>query len=306
MEERLQEAIRQMMTDDSDNDRLDGGLSFSEEMDMARRKRELQSELQALEQDVDRVANELQASNAAAADELAEALAELRDQEVDARLAIAAAYIERGEAVYISGSESAITESLRDFTQALRRAEAMSADAREPGEGEGRPGLAETLAETRELRRQLQQMAEGGQRSGQVTNTGRDDRAQSTGVFVPDINTAELLDAEIDEVSDDVLNLFRQLREGGLPDEALDELRSLAADVRASDFSGNEALLERESQAALSLVEQLELALARAVRAQSTSVRATPAERVPDEHREPVANYFRRLGESGDDESREN
>lgn len=310
MEERLQEAIRNMMSDDSDNDRLDGGLSFSEEMDMARRKRELQAELQQLEQDVDRAASELQAGNAAAADELTEALNELREQEVDARLAIAAAYIERGEAVYISGSESAITESLRDFTQALRRAQAMAADGREPGEGEGRPGLAETLAETRSLRRQLQemneQMQEGGQRSGQFSNTGRDDRPESTGVFVPDINTAELLDREIDEVSDDVFNLFRQLREGGLPEEAIDELRSLAADVRASEFSGNEALLERESQAALTLVEQLELALARAVRAQDNTVRATPAERVPDEHREPVANYFRRLGEADSDDSPDN
>ena len=186
----------------------------------------------------------------------------------------------------------------------------MAANGQEPGEGEGRPGLAETLAETRSLRRQLQemteQMAEAGQRQGQVTSGGRDDRPESTGQFVPDINTAELLDAEIDEVSDDVFNLFRQLREGGLPEEAIDELRSLAADVRASDFSGNEALLERESQAALTLVEQLELALAKAAREQSTSVRATPAERVPDEHREPVANYFRRLGDADGDDTSEN
>ena len=69
----------------------------------------------------------------AAADELERALAELRDQEVDARLAIAAAYIEQGEAVYVSGSESAITESLRDFTEALRRANALAANGSQGG-----------------------------------------------------------------------------------------------------------------------------------------------------------------------------
>ena len=31
-------------------------------------------------------------------------------------------------------------------------------------------------------------------------------------------------------------------------------------------------------------------------------VRAAPAEQVPDEHREPVANYFRRLGDEGGDD----
>lgn len=302
MEEQLQEAIRRMMSDDADDDRLDGGLSFSEEMELANRKRQLQTELQTLEQEVDRTARELESGNAKAADELAEALTELREQEVDARLAISAAYIERGEAVYVSGSESAITQSLRDFTEALRRAEQMAANGPEPGQGGDRPGLAETLAQTQSLRRQLQQMAEGRERSGQVTSNGRDDLQETTGVFVPDINTAELLDRDIERVSDDVLNLFRQLREGGLPEEAIDELRRLAADVRASDFSGNEALLERESRAALTLVEQLELALARAARSQSTSVRATPVDRVPDEHREPVANYYRRLGEAGGDD----
>lgn len=305
MDERLQEAIRQMMADQSDNDRLDGGLSFSEEMEMANRKRQLQSRLQEIEQAVDQAANELEADNAAAADELSDALNELREQEVDARLAIAAAYIERGEAVYVSGSESAITQSLRDFTESLRRAESLAANGRPPGDRDGRPGLAETLADTQNLRRQLQAMNEAARRAGAVTSTGRDDRQESTGEFVPDIDTAGLLDRDIDRVSDDVVNLFRQLREGGLPDAAIDELRQLAADVRASDFSGNEALLERESQAALTRVEQLELALSRAVRSQSASVRAAPADRVPDEHREPVANYFRRLGESGDDDTRD-
>jgi hypothetical protein len=302
MEEQLQEAIRRMLQDDTNDDRLDSGLSFSEEMEMANRKRRLQGEIQQLEQEVNQAADELGESNPAAADELERALAELRDQEVDARLAIAAAYIEQGEAVYVSGSESAITESLRDFTEALRRANALAANGSQGSDEQQRPGLAETLADTQAVRRQLQALADAATRSGEITGRGRDDRRESTGELLPDPDVTRNLEREIDTLSDDVMSLFRELREGGLTEEAIDELRRLSADVRASDFSGNEALLAREYQAALTLVEQLELALARAARSRSTAVRAAPAEQVPDEHRKPVADYFRRLGEQGGSE----
>ena len=331
MEERLQAAIRDMLTNDENNNRLDSGLTFTEEMEMARAKRELQGNLQSLAQDVNHAASELSGDSPEAADELERALSELREQEVDARLSIAASYIEQGEAVYVSGSESAVTESLRDFTQALRRASALAGGESESEIPQRGRGLAETLADTQAVRRELQRLAEASEdanrqgsgqpnpdsnqpgepqddqqagmrgdptmRSGEVTRRGRDDLQESTGVVVPDLQVTRELDRTIDNLSDDVLNLFRQLRESGVPEPAIDELRRLAADVRASDFSGNEALLERESRAALTLVEQLELALARAAREQTTQVRATPAERVPDQHREPVANYFRRLGE---------
>jgi len=301
MEEKLQDAIRGMLEDDGNDNRLDSGLTFAEEMEMAAEKRRLQSELQGIEQAANRTANELSASNQQAADELNDALAELRDQEVDARLAIAAAYIEQGEAVYVSGSESAVTESLREFTQSMRRAQVMAAND-EPGNGGGEQnGVAETLAEIQALRRALQQMSEAsGTDQGQATGTGRDDLQRSSGEFVPDIDTARALERDGDDVSDEVMNQFNELRAGGLPDEAIDELRRLASDVRASDFSGNEALLERESRAALNLVEQLELAFSRAARSQDANVRATPAETVPVEHRKPVANYYRRLGEAND------
>ena len=331
MEERLQAAIRNMLVDDENNNRLDSGLTFTEEMEMARAKRELQGELQSLAQDVNQAASELSGDSPEAADELERALSELREQEVDARLSIAASYIEQGEAVYVSGSESAVTESLRDFTQALRRASALAGGESDSDNPQRGRGLAETLADTQAVRRELQRLAEASEdanregsgrpnanssqpgepqdeqqagmrgnptmRSGEVTRWGRDDLQESTGIVVPDLQVTRELDRTIDNLSDDVLNLFRQLRDSGVPEPAIDELRRLAADVRASDFSGNEALLERESRAALTLVEQLELALARAAREQGTQVRATPAERVPDQHREPVANYFRRLGE---------
>ncbi len=302
IEERLQQAIRDVLAGDENDDRLGSGMTFQEEYEMAQEKRQLQAELQRLEQDVKRTAQSLTDSRPDAAEELEQALRELREDEVDARLAISAAYIEQGEAVYVSGSESAITESLREFGESLRRAETAADEQGEPGRDGERPGLGQMLADTQALRRQLQELANEANRinpqSSNATNRGRDDLQRTTGVRVPDLELTRGLDRDIDNLSDDLLNMFRQLRDSGVPEQNIDELRRLAAEVRASDFSGNEAVLARESRLALSLVEQLELALANASRSQTASVRSNPVDPVPDEHRKPVANYYRKLGEA--------
>ena len=303
MEERLQRAIRDMLSDNDNDDRMDSGLSFREEMEMAAAKRELQSELQRLEVDARAMADRLAEERSRAADEIDNALDELGDDETAARLSVAADYIEIGEAVYVSGSESGVTQSLKDFADALTRAGRMVAEADPNGQpGQGEQGLAEALAEVRSLRQQLETLGGNAQLAERPTATGRDDLQRSSGQFVPDIDVTEQLDRDLDELSDVVFEQFRELRESGVPARTIDEIRRLAASVRASDFSGNEALLEREAEAALGMVEQLELTLARAARSQSTAVRSTPAEPVPDEHRKPVANYFRRLGESETDQ----
>lgn len=303
IERRLQEAIRNVMVGSNESGRLDSGMTFAEEQEMANDKRDLRAELQQIEQDAKQTARELSDTSPEAADEIEQGLDVLRENEVEARLAISATYVEQGEAVYVSASESAITESLRAFSEALRRAETQSAGSggREQRE-DGQPGLAETLAETQELRRQLQALNDainqaGNNRSGPVTNRGRDDLQESTGVRVPDMEIERSIDADIDELSDDVLSLFSTLRDNGLPPQRIDELRRLASEVRASDFDGNEAILAREYQHALNLVEQIELALASAARGGDESVRAAADETVPEQHRKPVANYYRTLGE---------
>ena len=98
----------------------------------------------------------------------------------------------------------------------------------------------------------------------------------------------------------EVINLFRELRAAGATVQDIDELRRLAADVRASDFSGNPDLLDEESRLALSLVEQMELALSRATHKNNVSVRTNATDEVPDEHKETVADYYRKLGQADD------
>ena len=76
------------------------------------------------------------------------------------------------------------------------------------------------------------------------------------------------------------------------------ELRRLAAEIRASEWSGNPQLLEAEARRALATAEQLEMALAKSARSEDR-VRSSTVDEIPDRHREIVADYYRRLGEAG-------
>jgi hypothetical protein len=303
MEDKLMKAIRGVNVSRNADNRLDSGLSVVEEYELADEKRRLQADVQQLEQDARNAAQQLGESQPRSADEIRDAIEKLRDTEVESRLAIAAAYIEQGEAVYIVNSEGAVTQALRELSQDLERASAMaeSADDGEDRQAEEGSSLAETLAQTQELRRQLQRMAEGNPGSDRPVGTGRDDRPRSTGIEIGDIDISRDYDDRADRLSDDVVALFRDFRGRGVAVQDLDELRRLAADVRAYQFSGNPALLEEEARRALSLVEQLELALSQSARGPSGTVRTTTADEVPEEHRRIVADYYRRLGHTDDE-----
>jgi hypothetical protein len=301
MENRLQESIRGISVGRNDLNRLESGMSILEEYELAEEKRRLQADVQQLEQDARNTAQQIMENEPAAAEQIREAIEKLREEEVETRLSVAAAYIEQGEAVYVAGSESAVTEALRELQQDLDRARAMAGSGRgdETGEERGQGGLQQTLADTRELRRGLQQLAEGGMQNGDLARAGRDDRPQSTGVQADDLEITREFDRSADNISDNVLSLFRELSARGVPVQDLDELRRLAAEIRASEWTGNPALLEEEARRALALVEQLELALAETAEPDG-SVRANTVDEIPEQHREIVADYYRRLGEIDD------
>jgi hypothetical protein len=289
LEQRLQDAVRQFLEDRDNQDRFGSGLSYEEEAQIAAEKRELLAEIQQLQRDAQGSAQDFEEDQPRVADELREAISKLQEQEIEARIAVAAAYIEQGEAVYVASSESAVTEALRDLREDMRRAEGM---ARPGADGEPQPGdrLQDALADTRSLRRGLQRAARG----------QPEERPESTGIRVDDLEFNDALQRQARAVTQDVGALLRDLSNLGVEPRDIDELRRLAADIRESEFSGNPEILAREARAALSLVEQLELALARAERRDEAGVRVNVNEDIPEQHRKIVADYYRKLGQSDD------
>jgi hypothetical protein len=286
LEDRVQDAVRSILTGNNEIDRFDSGLTVQEEVEIAAQKRALQTDLQALEQDARNTARDLDSTEPRAADKLREALEELREMEIETRIAVAAAYIEQGDAIYVAATESAVTQGLRELRDDMQRAEEL---VRRGRGGQSGDGVAATLAETQALRRELQRLVDGVSRGGQWSDQGRDDLE-----FTRD------LARQANTISREVIGLFRELRAAGATAQDIDELRRLAADIRASDFSGNPDLLDSESRLALTLVEQLELALSRTTRRNDMTVRTNAADEFPDEHKESIADYYRRLGQAED------
>jgi len=305
LEDRVQAAVRSMLTGRNNDDRFGSGLTIEEEYEMAAEKRRLQAKLQTLEQAARNTARDLDDTEPRAAQELRKAIEELRETEIDTRIAVAAAYIEQGEAIYIAASESAVTQGLRELRDNLRRAEGMTGQGAGAGRGgEPRDAVAATLVETQQLRRELQRLAEGdpsgSQANGQIGGTGRDDRPRSSGVDYGDLEFGREFNRQSDDLTRGVIGLFRELRAAGATVQEIDELRRISAEIRAADFSGNPELLDAESRYALSLVEQLELALSRVAKSNEVSVHTNAADEIPEEHKEIIADYYRRLGQAED------
>jgi hypothetical protein len=277
LERRLQDAVREAMQSRDMANPLDSGLSWQEELEIAEEKRELLADLQQLHRDAQGAAQTYDEDDPRAAHEIREGIQRVRDMEVEARIAVAAAYIEQGEAVYVASSESAVTEALRRLRDDLQRA----SDAATPGD-DAPPGAEErmraALADTRELRRALQRAAANETGANAGTRAGRPDdssRSDSTRVRVDDLETASNLREQAQAVSQEVVDMLRSLADAGVEPRTIDELRQLAAGIRASDFSGNPDILERETRLALELAERLELGLAGAVEDDRPGIRAT-------------------------------
>ena len=281
LEERLQDAVREILNEDDEGDPINSGLSYDEEAEMAAEKRELLADIQRLQRDAQVAAQTIEDDQPRVADEIRDGISKLQDMEIEARIAVAAAYIEQGEAVYIAASESAVTETLRQLREDLQRAEGMISSA---ANGEPDPGerMQESLADTRALRRALQQ-------------AGAEKR-------VDDLEVAPDLRQQAQGVSQDVTALLRALSGAGVQARDVDQLRRLAADIQASYFSGNPDVLAREARQALALVEQLELQLAKAVNGDDQGIRSAVEEEIPQQHREIVADYYRKLGQTGEEE----
>jgi hypothetical protein len=157
----LQQAVQDAASDPATGrDGLRGGLDRRTALDLADRKYELQQALEALEQDIQRVAQQFRSQTPGASDELNEALANLQQSQAIARLAIAGDYIRQGGAAQIAPTEAVTTSALRDLErdtdEAFARAtrEAVSGEESEPDPN------AELVAELQALRRQLAMLTE--------------------------------------------------------------------------------------------------------------------------------------------------
>ena len=173
------------------------------------------------------------------------------------------------------------------------------------GQGEGerqglRPGQGERLSNGgREGPNFTRGQREGGpmQWSGSASNFGG--RRPQGGVRAWDAGTLADVQRALRQAVQELPGLTRQLRREGIDEQELAELRRFVAGLAQSRFPGNPQLLEKEHRKVLALLEQLELQVRRQVEQEKGNfqVRVIGTEPVPEQYREAVAEYFRRLSQ---------
>jgi hypothetical protein len=159
--------------------------------------------------------------------------------------------------------------------------------------GQGRQGSSSGQSGQQEVNSRGQRG--GPQRTaGGASNFGQPGSPGSLGLW--DQKTLREVEQTLRRTLDQIPELTQDLRRRGVDPLDLAELRKFTQGLANSRFAGNPQLLSREYRKMLSMLEQLELQVRRQVEErQGGQVRATIAQPVPEEYREAVAEYFRRL-----------
>ncbi len=141
--------------------------------ELAKEREKMLSELERLENDMERAARGLGSTEPDAAARMRDALGRLQDNEVRARVRFNAELLRRGYGQYTVMREAPITRALQDLNDNLQQAQ----QALGRGRGRGQGGQGETeraLREVERLRRELEQRGEpGGMESGGPWTGGR-------------------------------------------------------------------------------------------------------------------------------------
>ncbi len=142
-------------------------LSPQDAYDLAQRKWAMQQELEALEQDIQEVAQQFRGQTPGASEELRDSLIDLQQSQAVARLGDAATRIRYNAVLEAAALEGITTTALDDLQRGTERALALaSRESREGLQAEPDP-TAQLLAELQSLRRELAQASQAGEQSQQ-------------------------------------------------------------------------------------------------------------------------------------------
>ncbi|HEY8519799.1 MAG TPA: hypothetical protein VIN61_06955 [Gammaproteobacteria bacterium] len=167
----LQQAIREA-GGDSRNAR-GGGLDRARAEELAERRYRLQEELEALEQEIQRVANQFRSQTPGASQRLNEALTDLQQSQAIARLGFGAQGLQRGLGQQVAATDAVTTSALRDLQRGTEEARERATQEAVAGVQPEPDPNAELVAELQSLRRQLEELRERGAGQGQGERQGR-------------------------------------------------------------------------------------------------------------------------------------
>jgi hypothetical protein len=329
----LQSALQQALDDQVDRGARRGGLPRDSAAELSERKFGLQEDLESLEQDIQRVAQDFRSRTPGASQELSDSLADLQKTQAGARLQYGAQGIRQGAAQQVAATDAVTTSALRDLSRSTE--EALNQARVEAVQGEGREidPNAELVAEIQSLRRQLAEMTaaeaeqggqgqQGGAQDGQGQpgsqaggafggNFGGNRFGGGRGFYDPnrrgvwdvlnsgvwqDPEAVDRLREQLGDAGQDLLTTTTRLRGEGVTEKELRAVRELGEALRRG-LTGNRNpdIIAREFQQLVDLAEQLELRLRAEGTGAETTVRTEAPSQFAPGFEEEVAEYYRRL-----------
>jgi len=313
MQQQLQDAMERALSErDSGENPNSRGMTLMEEMALADTKEEVAADLQRLQQQMMNTIQQFGEEAPAAARELTEGNATIAERELELALSDAALYIDAGYALYIAGNERNVTEGMRALNESLERAEQLAFGALN-----GNSDLEQALEQAEELRDQLAQLPQqNGQQSGQGEQQGQGGQQGgfgggpdgiTNGLGITDwsgngANAAFDGPMDVPENFYNNLDNLTELTRDAIPEmqmtqEQINELLDVIRELEFSRVNRNDGIVLEEYNNMLALIEQLELSL----RAEGSNannpnnVRTAVLDMIPEEYRESVAEYYRRL-----------
>jgi hypothetical protein len=177
----LQQALENAVDDQIAGSNNRGGLPREEAIEFSDRKSEMWQELEALEEDIQRVAQEFRGRTPQASETLDDALADLQQMQGALRLQYGAQALRQGSAQQVAATDAVTTSALRNLQRstesALERArvEAVEGENRELSANE------QLVAEVQSLRRQLAEIAAGGNEQADAQSPGQGQNGEQPG-----------------------------------------------------------------------------------------------------------------------------
>lgn len=288
------------------------------EKSLANDKEKLSGELEALQQQMQQTARELQGQQPGASSKLRKALSNAEGEELALRMKKSAEWMRDGFGSRTYGMENSVTKGVEQLSSDLHAAQqAASAD------GNGKPSAEDqktlqALLQVRKLRQELNARAQqlraasragnssqrgnpqngnsqnnSSQSSNSQTNSSAQANAQpvdGSGLRGPAIPHSSIQEAE------NALSGLRQQLPAGDRNFSR-QLSGAVGSLRHFDDSRAGELEARLNGELLPSLERLEAELSRRLEGDSESPRTAAEETAPEQYRDAVAKYFRRLSQ---------
>ena len=319
-EQILEQAMAKAVADrESGEDPNSRGMELQEEWELARQKAALAAELSSLQEQMLSTMQRFGDDVPEASRELQRANQDIVENELEQALTNAGLYIDAGYGLYIAGNESAVTAEMRKLAERLENAQEIVATRGAPGTSDLdiarrqaenlRARLQEQLAQNGQGQQQGQEGQQGqaqgqeGQQGQQGGQQGGGDRFAMGPRFGAWTGADPLFNGPI-EIPDQFygdLDQFTEIARDALQDlelnaEELAQMVDWIRQLEATRLNRNEDILAAEYNDMLALIEQLEVGLQLDKDSNNpNNVRTATSDIIPDEYKESVAEYYRRL-----------